>query len=219
MNGVPGRNDPCPCGSGKKYKHCCLGKATGRGSTAEGSSRQIESALQQALAHHQAGRLQQAEQLYRTILQSKPNQPDANHNLGVLAAQVGQLAAGLPYLKAAFAINQSREQYALSYAEALLETGQAKEALNVLQTAMRRGLNTTEVRSLRKKAETALQNGTENGEALTPDETNRLVALFNAGRCAEMEGLARALVKQYPDSGLAWKALAISLQMQGKGDL
>ncbi len=22
----PGRNDPCPCGSGKKYKKCCLGK-------------------------------------------------------------------------------------------------------------------------------------------------------------------------------------------------
>jgi SWIM/SEC-C metal-binding protein len=20
---VPGRNDPCPCGSGKKYKYCC----------------------------------------------------------------------------------------------------------------------------------------------------------------------------------------------------
>jgi hypothetical protein len=23
----PGRNDRCPCGSGKKYKHCCLHKA------------------------------------------------------------------------------------------------------------------------------------------------------------------------------------------------
>ncbi|MGB2727569.1 MAG: SEC-C metal-binding domain-containing protein [Halobacteriota archaeon] len=23
-----GRNDPCPCGSGKKYKKCCLGKDT-----------------------------------------------------------------------------------------------------------------------------------------------------------------------------------------------
>lgn len=23
----PGRNDPCPCGSGKKYKQCCLLKA------------------------------------------------------------------------------------------------------------------------------------------------------------------------------------------------
>ena len=21
-----GRNDPCPCGSGKKYKNCCLRK-------------------------------------------------------------------------------------------------------------------------------------------------------------------------------------------------
>lgn len=21
----PGRNDPCPCGSGKKYKKCCWG--------------------------------------------------------------------------------------------------------------------------------------------------------------------------------------------------
>lgn len=21
-----GRNDPCPCGSGKKYKNCCAGK-------------------------------------------------------------------------------------------------------------------------------------------------------------------------------------------------
>ena len=22
----PSRNDPCPCGSGKKYKHCCYAK-------------------------------------------------------------------------------------------------------------------------------------------------------------------------------------------------
>lgn len=25
-NPLPGRNDPCHCGSGKKYKHCCLAK-------------------------------------------------------------------------------------------------------------------------------------------------------------------------------------------------
>ncbi|MBV8056713.1 MAG: SEC-C domain-containing protein, partial [Deltaproteobacteria bacterium] len=23
-SGKIGRNDPCPCGSGKKYKRCCL---------------------------------------------------------------------------------------------------------------------------------------------------------------------------------------------------
>jgi len=26
VSGKVGRNDPCPCGSGKKFKHCCLGK-------------------------------------------------------------------------------------------------------------------------------------------------------------------------------------------------
>ena len=24
-----GRNDPCPCGSGKKYKNCCMHRAAG----------------------------------------------------------------------------------------------------------------------------------------------------------------------------------------------
>jgi hypothetical protein len=27
--GKTGRNDPCPCGSGKKFKKCCLRKLTG----------------------------------------------------------------------------------------------------------------------------------------------------------------------------------------------
>jgi preprotein translocase subunit SecA len=26
-----GRNDPCPCGSGKKFKHCCMRKGSGVG--------------------------------------------------------------------------------------------------------------------------------------------------------------------------------------------
>ena len=35
-----GRNEPCPCGSGKKYKHCCEGK---RGSS--NSSRLLIAAI------------------------------------------------------------------------------------------------------------------------------------------------------------------------------
>lgn len=26
MSDKPGRNDPCPCQSGKKFKNCCMGK-------------------------------------------------------------------------------------------------------------------------------------------------------------------------------------------------
>lgn len=28
MSNTPGRNDPCPCGSGRKYKQCCQGKGS-----------------------------------------------------------------------------------------------------------------------------------------------------------------------------------------------
>ncbi|MDQ3419730.1 MAG: SEC-C metal-binding domain-containing protein [Acidobacteriota bacterium] len=27
MSSKTGRNDPCPCGSGQKYKRCCLARA------------------------------------------------------------------------------------------------------------------------------------------------------------------------------------------------
>ena len=30
MNTKAGRNDPCPCGSGKKYKQCCLLKSASK---------------------------------------------------------------------------------------------------------------------------------------------------------------------------------------------
>jgi hypothetical protein len=37
---APGRNDPCPCGSGKKYKQCCLAKdeATAREARAKAAA-------------------------------------------------------------------------------------------------------------------------------------------------------------------------------------
>ncbi len=42
-------------------------------------------ALRAAIQHHQAGRLGQAEALYRQVLQAQPQNPDALHLLGVIA--------------------------------------------------------------------------------------------------------------------------------------
>lgn len=121
--------------------------------------------LEQAIAQHQAGRLQEAEQIYRAILQAQPAHPDANHNLGVLAAQSGQYAASLPYLKEALAIDPLHEQYALSYAEALLANGQAGEALSILRAAIQRGLDTPATQALLQRAEAATRNETGSAEA------------------------------------------------------
>jgi protein O-GlcNAc transferase len=49
----------------------------------------IPEALAIAIHHHQNGRLQAAEQIYRQILQAEPDEADALHLLGVLAHQVG----------------------------------------------------------------------------------------------------------------------------------
>lgn len=39
MNEKAGRNDPCPCGSGKKYKQCCWGKEIKKTFTPAGKRR------------------------------------------------------------------------------------------------------------------------------------------------------------------------------------
>jgi protein O-GlcNAc transferase len=50
----------------------------------------IPEAIALALQHHQAGRLAEAEQIYRQVLTADPQQADAWHWLGVLALQAGQ---------------------------------------------------------------------------------------------------------------------------------
>jgi SEC-C motif len=44
MNKKIGRNDPCPCGSGKKYKQCCLSTAT-TPSTSLGKAKKFKAKL------------------------------------------------------------------------------------------------------------------------------------------------------------------------------
>jgi hypothetical protein len=41
MNQKIGRNDPCPCGSGKKYKSCCQSKVTSGSTLASLKNRKI----------------------------------------------------------------------------------------------------------------------------------------------------------------------------------
>ena len=58
----------------------------------------IDQALLQGVAAHKEGKLQEAERLYRAILQSNTKHPDANHNLGVLAVGLNQVEGALPHL-------------------------------------------------------------------------------------------------------------------------
>jgi len=99
----------------------------------------IDQALQQAVDHHRAGRLPEAERLYRAILQAHPKHPDANHNLGVLAVGVGKPEAALPLFKTALEANPQVAQYWASYADGLLRTQQADSARQIVQQARQHG--------------------------------------------------------------------------------
>ena len=119
----PGRNEPCPCGSGKKYKKCCADGQSGS-SGAETAAAGAETAVRKAEA-------------------AAPEAESA-----ALGAQTG--LAGV--------------------AAAAVDMGE-------------------------------------------------LVAMIGAGRFADLETTTRGLIRREPNSGLAWKALSVSLTMQGKDAL
>lgn len=166
--------------------------------------------LQQAIAHQRAGRLQDAERLYRAILQAQPKHPDANHNLGLLALQTKQFAAGLPHFKAALEADPKQGQFWLSYVDALLLTGQSATARQVLAQGREMGLNGDVLKALEGRFEGASER---EPSAL---ELNALVAMFAEKRYAETVELARAMAARFPLHGFGWKAWGVALLQMGQ---
>ena len=173
---------------------------------------QVAGYLQQAIAHHRQGQLQEAERLYRDVLRIQPDHPDANHNLGVLAVQVKQPAAGLPHFKIALESVPNRGQYWLSYIDALIRAGQADAAKQVLAQGRQRGLQGEAVEALAGRIEGL------SGSEPSPQEINRLVALFAEGKYAEAAMLAQALTELFPLHGVGWKALGAVLKQMGRSE-
>ena len=67
----------------------------------------VSEALTIALMHHQSGRFQAAEHLYRQVLAAAPNQADAIHLLGVLAHQMGKHEVAVEYIKRAIELQEN----------------------------------------------------------------------------------------------------------------
>lgn len=173
----------------------------------------VDAALLLAIEHHQAGRLVEAETLYLAIIHSQPRHAIANHNMGLLADQIGYFNKALPYLRAAILTTPDEGQFILSYGQALLHAGQADAAVEVLADAIERNLQTGDTQALLSRAQSAAA-----GEVLEPTqaEADQIVALYQAGRHAEMENAAHRLVICYPASGFAWGAYGTALQLEGK---
>ena len=67
-------------------------------------------AFSRAVTAHKAGKLQEAEYLYRQILEAVPSHPAANHNLGLLAVTVNKITVALSFFKTATEVDPKVEQ-------------------------------------------------------------------------------------------------------------
>ena len=171
----------------------------------------IEQVLQQGVTAHRKGNLQEAERVYRIILQSQPAHADANHNLGVLAVLVNQAYAALPLFKTAIEANPNIEQFWLSYIDALIREQQVEAANQALVDAKKAGVVTENLNALMWQLMPA------EDEKRPPEVKLRsLLEHYQRGRYSDAEKLAVSITEEFPDHPFGWKVLGTVLRRTGR---
>jgi len=121
---------------GRKFKHPAGRVAKTKPALSSPGAFSRASTLQQAQALHQAGRLPQAEALYRQILSAEPSHPEALQYLGVLAHQVGKSDIAIELISKAV---RCRPDYVEAYYNlgiVLLVQGKMDEAVTAFCKAL-----------------------------------------------------------------------------------
>lgn len=152
----------------------------------------LSESLDLALQHHQAGRLPEAEALYRQILEAQPDNPHALHLLGVIAHQVGQHDAAIQLITRAIALNPAVAEYHNNLGEAYRALGKPEEAEAQYRLAL-----------ARKPAYAEAHN-------------NLGAALQEQGRLDEAMVQYREALARNPAHAEAHSNLGAALQAQGK---
>jgi predicted O-linked N-acetylglucosamine transferase (SPINDLY family) len=89
-----------------------------------------------AAEHHRAGRIGEAEPLYRRVLATEPDHPDALHLLGVICQQTGRAGEGAELIQRAAALRPHNVQYLTNLGIALATLGKWDEAISAYQKAL-----------------------------------------------------------------------------------
>jgi predicted O-linked N-acetylglucosamine transferase (SPINDLY family) len=175
------------------------------------SSMTIDQAFQIAMQHHTAGRLADAEGIYRQILAVQPNHSDAMHLLGVLAHQAGKSDAGIELIRQAIALNPGNGTYYNNLGLALTDLRRLDEALTALRRAVQVNPNSAQAhynlgRALALQGQSAQAIETYRAAIrlnprLSPALNNLAVLLKEAGKYDEAIATYQAAIAVEPASG------------------
>ena len=97
---------------------------------------QIQQALTIAVKHHQGGRPQEAEAIYRQVLQHDPQQPDALHLLGLLAYENGRHRQAIDYLNRAIRVKPDEAAFHCDLGIVHRALGELDQAVSAHQRAL-----------------------------------------------------------------------------------
>lgn len=122
------RNDPCHCGSGKKYKQCCQALDEQKTNTSSRLQADIPRLFNKALKHQEANELSIAEDLYKQILKISPKHVDTLYHLGILTIKTNNPETAIQLLRKASSLEPSAKIYC-SLAQAHQSLKQIDEAL------------------------------------------------------------------------------------------
>ena len=100
------------------------------------NSHAIQTALNKATEHHNAGRLPEAENLYRQVLSANPNHHVALHLLGVLAQQTGHPDAAIELIGKALIQKPDEVEAHRNLANVFLDNGRPEEAATQIRKAL-----------------------------------------------------------------------------------
>lgn len=176
----------------------------------------IQQALQQGVAAHKKGQVEEAERLYKAILNSQPAQPDANHNLGVLLVSINKTDAALPLFKVAVETNSKVDQFWLSYIDALIKAKQGENAKQVLEQAKNQGVVEYKLDILKTQLNSL--NTTGNVYSANPPQKllSRLLEHYQSGRLGDAEILALSITRDFPNDNFSWMILAAVFKAIGR---
>jgi tetratricopeptide (TPR) repeat protein len=178
--------------------------------------------IQLALQHHQAGRLREAEQIYRSLLSKNPDHFPANYYLGVIALQTGNHEQAQNFLSRAVALEPNNADANNNLGVALMLQGKTAEAADCFRKAL--AANPTLADAHNNLGKTYRDTGQPEQaiehyrKALVSNPNhfeawrNMGVALRDAGDSAQSIATLRHALELRPDDAVTWLQLGVSLK-------
>ncbi len=189
----------------------------------------IPQRLALAVQHHEAGRLREAEALYRSVLQEAPRQPHALHLLGVAVHQTGRHREAIDLINQALALHGPHPVFHSNLAAVYLAAGLLVEAEGHCREALRLNPNLPDARAnlgiaLRRKGQLAEALAAfREALRLKPDhaEARRHLRELTttpqpSGRLAEVHARLHEVARVDPTNPQLWNDLGTVLLASGQ---